>query len=123
MLTREPVQIHHRRSMTEPRKVRIHAANGGKCWMCGFAVDVTGPSVEYDHRVSLGLGGHDVDENLSPLHADPCHKLKTRADKASQAKAKRLANPKPPKGTIKSRGFDKGHRKLTSRNDLRKRTR
>lgn len=62
------------------------------------------------------MGGADEDNNLEPLCNDH-HKEKTAADAKARAKVKRLLDPKPPKGNIKSRGFPlKGIRpKISSR--------
>ncbi len=100
-----------RRGMTPARKARIHAAWGGVCWFCRLPVPMDGPGVEYDHVTQLWMKGSDADEDIGPIHADPCHKLKTKADAGSRAKVKRLhkkATGEKPKfhRQIRSRGFN-----------------
>lgn len=125
-LTREPVEIENRRAMTTARKARIHTLRDGKCWMCGFAVEVSGPTVIYDHRVPLELGGTDDNSNLWPLHRSPCDRIKTAADRKRIDKAKRLqrklerplpcgsiaahVNPWPPGRKMQSRPFPGGRK-------------
>ena len=61
----------------------------GKCADCGCKTG--GPNgLEWDHIVPLANGGDDELANLQPLCID-CHKVKTRSDKGSIAKAKRQA--------------------------------
>lgn len=64
---------------------------------------------ELDHIICRANGGKHIPENVEPLCL-PCHAVKTAADKAAAAKAKRLAGETctarrgPP---IRSRSFDK----------------
>lgn len=126
---REEVEIDARRAMTPARKRRIHAAWGGKCWFCRMPVPVEGPEVVYDHVEQLWLKGSDADEDIGPIHAVPCNKIKTAADATKRAKTKgqrrlrldverepsrnpipQRKNPWPPKGSrgFQSRPFPKG---------------
>ena len=106
---REAVPATPRGSITEARKRRIWEREKGKCWMCGKPVEMLGPTVRYDHRISLELSGTDDDSNIYPIHRDPCDKLKCKADAAKIAKVRRLhkkgdqSTRKPPK--MKSAGF------------------
>ena len=105
---REPVTIHARASMTEARKRRIHTRENGVCWFCDGPVEVAGPTVRYDHKLPLELGGSDDDANIFPLHTEPCDRLKTARDVRRITKAKRLqrklTSPRPT-GSIRGRGF------------------
>jgi len=90
-LVREDVEIDDRGAMTPARKRRIHAAWSGKCWFCRMPVPVEGPEVVYDHVTQLWMKGSDADEDIGPIHADPCNKLKTAADATVRGKTKRQA--------------------------------
>jgi 5-methylcytosine-specific restriction endonuclease McrA len=97
-----------RRAMTRNRKRRIHAAWEGRCWYCGEPVELEGPTVVYDHVIALWIKGSDADEEIGPIHADPCNKIKTARDLKKIAKIKRLikreaGEKKPPR--LMSRGF------------------
>ena len=85
-----PVKIHKRRPMWISRKKRIHEARKGLCAWCGKPVELKGPNVVYDHFIPLALGGSDLDDNIRPLHASPCDKIKTAFDKKRIAKAERI---------------------------------
>ncbi len=50
-----------------------------------------GPGVVYDHVNPLWLAGSDADEDIGPIHSDPCNKVKTKADAKRIAKTKRQA--------------------------------
>jgi hypothetical protein len=54
-------------------------------------VDQSGPGVVYDHVNPLWLAGSDADEDIGPIHSDPCNKVKTKADAKRIAKTKRQA--------------------------------
>jgi 5-methylcytosine-specific restriction protein A len=88
-MQREEVEIDDRRAMTPARKRRIWEAWKGKCWFCRMPVPVEGPEVVYDHVTQLWLKGSDADEDIGPIHAEPCNKLKTAADATQRAKTKR----------------------------------
>lgn len=87
--TSEPVSATPRTTMTLARKTRLHGLSAGLCAWCKHPVEVSGPSVVYDHRIPLTLGGSDEDENIRPLHATPCDKQKTALDKRIIAKVER----------------------------------
>lgn len=65
-----------------------------------------------DHRIPLEISGDDSDDNLQPIHAAPCNKVKTAQDQADIAKARRRrlkhtgTFPKS-KAVIRSRGFQR----------------
>jgi 5-methylcytosine-specific restriction endonuclease McrA len=82
---REPVEIEPRR-MTPARRARIIERDGGCCVRPGCETPTEG--LQVDHIVALELGGADADWNLEAL-CTPHHKIKTRADVAAIAKAKR----------------------------------
>lgn len=75
--------------MTLARKKRLHGLAEGLCAWCRKPVEVSGPTVVYDHRICLTLGGSDEDDNIRPLHAIPCDKQKTALDKRIIAKVER----------------------------------
>ena len=51
------------------------------CHVCGrLGAD------EVDHVVALAEGGADDESNLAPIHAEPCHRVKTAAE-ARRARA------------------------------------
>lgn len=106
----EPFEPDERRAMTPARKARIHAAWGGRCWFCRMPVPVEGPEVVYDHVTQLWMKGSDADEDIGPIHAAPCNKIKTAADAKARAKVKRIhkrqASETRSKRPIRNRGFD-----------------
>lgn len=59
------------------RAKRILRRYDGICHVCGQP----GAS-EVDHVIPLGEGGPDVEDNLRPIHPDPCHKRKTQEEAA-----------------------------------------
>lgn len=79
-----------RRPMTAVRKKRIWKARNGLCAWCKKPVPMTGELVRYDHHIPLAIGGLDEDDNIRPLHASPCDKIKTALDKKVIAKVLRL---------------------------------
>ena len=99
-----------RKTMTPGRKKRCWTLAEGLCAWCKKPVEQFGPTVIYDHRVPLALGGADSDENIRPLHVRPCNALKTHFDirsiRKAQRIAKKLAEERKP-SRLKSRGFDK----------------
>lgn len=106
-MRREKVVLEKRKALTKKRKALAHQKADGVCWWCGREVPMSGPDVEYDHRITLAMGGKDDD--IWPLHARPCHAEKTKQDLRQIAKMRRqekMADPRPP-STMKSRGFPK----------------
>lgn len=65
---------------------RIWEAFGRTCQMCQQETDERG--FDLDHHIPLKIGGEDSEDNLRPL-CRPCHRLKTRGDVATIAKARR----------------------------------
>lgn len=121
--------------MTPARKLRIWEREGGVCWVCREAVEVTGPTVRYDHRGTLYITESDDDAGIFPIHLDPCDKAKTPKDLTRIAKTKRQGKMRldvpqetrktlqgggklPAKGMgrkMQSRPFPKGQRPLRGR--------
>jgi len=66
-------------------KLRVHAKAEGICAKCGVEA-LTG---QYDHAISLILGGENRESNLQFLCV-PCHKAKTRLDVKLKAKVARV---------------------------------
>jgi hypothetical protein len=102
------VEIEARKAMTPARKRRIHAQHSGLCTYCGQDVEVSGPTVVYDHEIPLELGGADDDSNIGPIHASPCNKVKTALDIKAIAKCRRLVKRETegaPVSRLQGRGF------------------
>lgn len=110
-LPREAVEATPRKAMTAARKARIWTARNGLCAWCNKPVEMTGPTVVYDHFIPLAIGGAEDDGNVRPLHASPCDKIKTALDKKQIAKAVRLRKREDGSRRKRrpwfSRGFDK----------------
>lgn len=103
----EEVEIDARR-MTPARRARIIARDGGKCVRPCCETPTEG--LQVDHIVALELGGKDADWNCETL-CTPHHKIKTRADAAAIAKARRRKAKHEgtfpeAKQKIRSRGFE-----------------
>ncbi len=79
-----------RRPMTIARKRIIHGAYDGRCGICRKPVPLTGPLVVYDHGPTIWIALRDENEDVWPLCADPCNKLKTRKDKGIIAHIDRI---------------------------------
>ncbi len=79
------------------------------CSWCDEQIHVGHP-IEWDHVHALVHGGEHCFTNLRPIHADPCHKEKTKADIQANAKVKRIIADKPSRRPMKSSG-----RKIPSR--------
>lgn len=104
-----------KRVMHDGRKLRIWEREKGICWFCTKPVPMKGPEVTYDHRIPLEISHDDSDENIFPIHRDPCDKIKTAADQARIAKTRRMGGEKgqwarrKAKGTtLRSAGFKSG---------------
>lgn len=78
-----------RRALSGTKRLAIFLERGGICAVCGGKIDDT-QKWELDHGRALGLLGEDEAENLFPVHARPCHKIKTKDDVARISKAKRV---------------------------------
>jgi hypothetical protein len=100
--------------MTAARMKQIWERVGGVCWMCGEVTPMRGAGVRYDHKLPLEPGGSDEDEQIFPLHTEPCDRIKTAADRQRIDKARRQSREKGPqregrvKPKINSRPFPKG---------------
>lgn len=95
-----------------PGKVRqrVFDREKGICHLCNQPIQAPGQKWDLDHVVALINGGENRESNLKPAHVK-CHKEKTARDVAEKAKvaairAKHIGAARP-KGTIKSRGFEK----------------
>jgi 5-methylcytosine-specific restriction protein A len=66
-------------------KLRVHAKAEGCCAKCG----VEATTGQYDHAISLILGGENRESNLQFLCV-PCHTAKTRLDVKLKAKVARV---------------------------------
>lgn len=66
-------------------KLRVYAKAEGLCAKCG----VEAWAGEYDHTISLVLGGENRESNLQLLCV-PCHKAKTKLDVKLKAKVARV---------------------------------
>lgn len=91
----------------------------GTTLACAISRDpiLPGDKIIKEHMTALGLGGKDDVSNVRIVleqHAAKKTNEGLNSDKKRIAKVKRLQNPKKPKGTIKSRGFDKGLKKKMS---------
>jgi len=115
--TGERVEATPRRAMTPARKRRIWEREGGVCYLCGEPVALE--HVEIEHPVPLAHGGSDDDEALRCVHADGCHKGKTKADAKITGHIKRiiarLDGTRRARKPIPSRPFGKQKRKWPKR--------
>lgn len=83
-----------RKSISHSRKRDILWLQGGNCPICGMPVNLVRDETEIDHTIPLALGGADVrdeasDKNLRVVHK-ACHAKKTKGDRRTIAKAKRV---------------------------------
>jgi len=80
---------------------------------CGICKEplLPGQAIQFDHTHADTHGGAHKYWNLRPVHYDPCHKKKTKADVQAKAKGDRIA------GVTKT----KPAAKIRSRNNLRRR--
>ena len=76
-----------RRSLSPMRRLKIFERAQGKCHICYCRIQ-PGQKWEAEHIVPLALDGKDDESNLAPVH-EFCHALKTKADVADIARAKR----------------------------------
>lgn len=77
-----------RRSLSPMRRLAIFEAARGICHLCGLRIQAPPDKWEVEHVRPIGLLGEDAEANMAPAHVD-CHAVKTKADVASIAKAKR----------------------------------
>lgn len=78
-----------RRSWTTLQRARLFEAHGGKCHICGGAIDGTREAWDVEHIIPLALGGDDNEANCAPAHRK-CHAAKTATDKGQITKANRV---------------------------------
>lgn len=78
------------RRMSTTRRVRIFAAAGGVCHICGREIDGTRERWEAEHVIALEISGDDSDDNIRPAHV-ACHRGKSAQDAGTIAKVKRIA--------------------------------
>jgi 5-methylcytosine-specific restriction protein A len=103
-----PVEIADRQ-MSAGRRARIIERDRGACVRPGCETPTD--RLQVDHIVPLALGGADKDWNCETLcHSH--HLVKTKADVAAIAKAKRrqlkhIGQAPPPTQKLRSRGFPK----------------
>lgn len=100
-----------RKAITARMKAEAWQATNGCCYICGAKVPMTGPGVEYDHKLPLWLHGlHNV-ANIGPACPDPCHKAKTKREAPVRAKVVRIqktrAGELKAKRKIPSPGFNR----------------
>ena len=103
-----------RRRLSTRERARIFADHGGRCHLCGGAIQA-GEGWDVSHDRPLALLGEDGGDNLKPAHRK-CHRAHTaEVDVPRIAKAKRQEAAhrgfKRPAGSIKSRGFPKPERR------------
>lgn len=78
-----------RKAMSQTRRLRIWEAHGGRCIICGHAIDGVREPWIVEHVRALALGGEDADANCGPAHT-ACADHKTRkGDIPAIAEAKR----------------------------------
>lgn len=102
-----------RPSMSKARRVRIFVKEDGRCYLCREKIKI-GQLFEVEHVIPWALSLDDSDDNLKVAHT-VCHRtLKTKADVAQIAKAKRQAGETGQQarravkgGSIPSRPFPK----------------
>lgn len=71
------------------------------CYYCGEPI-LPGQVWHDEHMIARELGGSDDMDNRRPIHANPCHKIKTAQDRKLIAKGNRIR---------RSNGFDPDKRK------------
>lgn len=85
---REDVSTTPRRKLTPHRRLQVWERTGGRCVLCGRAIDGGRERWIAEHIRALELGGADVLENMGPAH-EACALAKTQDDHRRAAKAKR----------------------------------
>lgn len=58
------------------RRTRILRRHRGICHVCSLPF-----ADQVDHVIPLAEGGADTDDNCRPIHAEPCHRVKTAAER------------------------------------------
>jgi 5-methylcytosine-specific restriction enzyme A len=78
-----------RRAMSQTRRLRIWEADKGICILCEHKIDGVREAWIVEHKIALGLGGADTDDNCGPAH-EHCRREKDKIDVPMIAKAKRM---------------------------------
>lgn len=78
-----------RGSMGRMRRLRIYESTGGHCILCGRMIYGYREKWIIEHKIALGLGGADTDDNCGPAH-ETCRRQKDKQDVPAIAKAKRM---------------------------------
>lgn len=78
-----------RKPMSTMRRLRIYESTGGHCVLCGQMIYGYREKWIVEHKIALGLGGEDTDENCGPAH-EICRREKDKDDVKAIAKAKRV---------------------------------
>lgn len=80
-----------RRRFTAQQRAAFLLAHGHTCWWCKGLI--TDPEWDIEHILQreffVGKEADD-DANLAPIHRDPCHRAKSKADAKSRAKSNRI---------------------------------
>jgi 5-methylcytosine-specific restriction protein A len=107
-----PIPLERRKSFTDKQRATLFIEHGGRCHLCGGAIQA-GQTWDVDHVIPLAQGGSNDPSNLRPAH-EKCHRgvgSKTSDDVKAISRADRLAKKhfgiKQKKGRIPSRPFPK----------------
>lgn len=89
-----------RRRFTAKQREAFLIAHDRICYWCGGRIESDQPW-DIEHRTAREMlpdASADADENLAPIHAHPkpCHKIKSRLDKAMIAKSNRIRRSNGP---------------------------
>lgn len=89
---------------------RVFDRDKGICHFCGQPIQ-PGQKAETDHVKAIINGGENRESNLAPIHAKPCHKIKTGADVADKKKVaavrKKHLGITQPTGKLRGQAFPK----------------
>jgi 5-methylcytosine-specific restriction endonuclease McrA len=81
-----------RKSLTRNQRAELFLEHGGRCYLCGVAINAgRGEAWEVEHVEAREIGGRDDWANLRPAHVK-CHKGKTKEDSKIIAKCNRIRN-------------------------------
>jgi hypothetical protein len=78
-----------RRSLTKNQRIGVLWASEGRCHICGEIINPVREAWEVEHVIALAAGGTDDPMNMRAAHI-VCHEEKTRADRKTIAKVKRV---------------------------------
>ena len=78
-----------RKTFTRKQITEWFLKHEGICHICGGKI-MPGQKWDREHVIPLALGGDDTLENQRPAHETPCHRDKTKKDKADIAKSDRI---------------------------------